>query len=135
MEKINEKRLSVLKVALECLLVVQKGLTETVDVLEKADVGLGDLNSGVKKLEPLEILGAIETSLIDTVIYVIGHLKKPFEETELSEELKSLKKENIDFALDRILERLEKIKKSEKVHTSELMDFIRVLFHLERGMR
>lgn len=134
MEKINEKRLSVLKVALECLLVVQKGLTETVDVLEKADVGLGDLNSGVKKLEPLEILGAIETSLIDTVIYVIGHLKKPFEETELSEELESLKKENIDFALDRILERLEKIKKSEKVHTSELMDFIRVLFHLERRM-
>ena len=134
MEKINDKRLSVLKVALECLLVIQKGLTEKVDSFGKADRDLGGFDIGVKKLEPLEILGAIETSLIDTVIYVVGHLKKPFEETNLSEELEELKKENINFALDMILERLEKIKKSEKVHTSELMDFIRVLFHLERRM-
>lgn len=134
MEKINEKRLSVLKVALECLLVVQKAMSKNEYVLMRTGGDLEDLSTGaVKKLESGEFLDFPE-SLINIVIYVISHLKKPFEETELSEELENLKKENIDFALDRILERLEKIKKSETIYIQELSDYTRVLFHLERRM-
>lgn len=134
MEKLNEKRLAVLKVALECLLVVQKAMSANEYVLVKTGVDHENLSLGaVKKLEPGESLDFPE-SLINSVIYVISHLKKPFEETELSEELEKLKKENIDFALDRILERLEKIKKSETIYIQELSDYTRVLFHLERKM-
>ena len=134
MEKINEKRLSVLKVALECLLVIQKAMSENEYVLMRTGGDLEDLSTGaVKKLESGEFLDFPE-SLINIVIYVFSILKKPFEETELSEELENLKKENIDFALDRILERQEKIKKSETIYIQELSDYTRVLFHLERRM-
>ena len=134
MEKINEKRLVVLKVALECLLVIQKAMSENEYVLMRTSGDLEDLSTGaVKKLKSGEFLGFPE-SLINIVIYVISHLKKPFEETELSEELENLKKENIDFALDMILERLEKIKESETIYIQELSDYTRVLFHLERRM-
>lgn len=126
MEKINEKRLAVLKVALELLKVVQ----------ERQEIEIKPIlmDNDVKELAVGEYLYNGLTTM-DSITYTINHLRKPFEYSNLSEELEDLQKENIEIALDKILEIFEFIKKGELTTVGHFTDYTRVLWILRKDLR
>lgn len=126
MEKINEKRLAVLKVALELLKVVQ----------ERQEIEIKPIlmDNDVKELAVGECLYNGLT-IMDSITYTINHLRKPFESSNLSEELENLQKENIEIALDKILEIFEFIKKGELTTVGHFTDYTRVLWILRKDLR
>lgn len=126
MEKINEKRLAVLKVALELLKVVQ----------EKQEIELKPMimENNVKDLIVGECLYNGLTTM-DSITYTINHLRKPFESSNLSDELENLQKENIEIALNKILEIFEFIKKGELTTVGHFTDYTRVLWILRKDLR
>lgn len=136
MEKINEKRLSVLKVALELLKHVQelqelKVKLVPIESSDKIEMSLGT----VRELENGECLEEGFQTVMDSISYTINHLGKPFESTNLSEELENLKKENIEIALDKILEIFELIRKGAVTRVSDFSDYTRILWMLRKDLR
>lgn len=93
MENINEKRLAVLKVALESLRVEQT---------KKTIIGVPV--NGFENAENLEGQPFVQTkdNKLYALIYVINHLKREFDDIELSKELQELKEQNIQMALENI---------------------------------
>lgn len=126
MEKINEKRLAVLKVALELLKVVQKR--------QEIEIKPILMDNDVKELAVAECLYNGLTTM-DSITYTINHLRKPFESSNLSEELENLQKENIEIALDKILEIFEFIKKGELTTVGHFTDYTRVLWILRKDLK
>lgn len=133
MEKINEKRLTVLKVALELLKFVQEN--------QELKIGMTPLKSGllptdsVRELEVSECLQEGFQTVMDSISYTINHLGRPFESTNLSEELENLRKENIEIALEKILEIFELIKRGSVTRVSDFTDYTRVLWMLRKDLK
>ena len=133
MEKINKKRLTVLKVALELLKFVQEN--------QELKIGMTPLKSGllptdsVRELEVSECLQEGFQTVMDSISYTINHLGRPFESTNLSEELENLRKENIEIALEKILEIFELIKKGSVTRVSDFTDYTRVLWMLRKDLK
>ena len=130
MEKINEKRLSVLKVALE----LQK------EVQERQEINIQPINIEINSTENVKELAVEELicsgqTIIDSISYTINHLGRSFESTDLSEELENLKKENIEIALNKILEIFELIRKGTVTRVSDFTDYTRVLWMLRKDLR
>ena len=130
MEKINEKRLSVLKVALELLKEVQ----------ERQEINIQPINIEINSTENVKELAVEELicsgqTIIDSISYTINHLGRSFESTDLSEELENLKKENIEIALNKILEIFELIRKWAVTRVSDFTDYTRVLWMLRKDLR
>lgn len=130
MEKINEKRLSVLKVALELLKEVQ----------ERQEINIQPINIEINSTENVKELAVEELicsgqTIIDSISYTINHLGRSFESTDLSEELENLKKENIEIALNKILEIFELIRKGAVTRVSDFTDYTRVLWMLRKDLR
>ena len=78
MEKINEKRLSVLKVALELLKEVQE--RQEIDI-EPINIEINSTEN-VKELAVGELICSGQT-IIDSISYTINHLGRSFESTDL----------------------------------------------------
>ena len=130
MEKINEKRLSVLKVALELLKEVQ----------ERQEINIQPINIEINSTENVKELAVEELicsgqTIIDSISYTINHLGRSFESTDLSEELENLKKENIEIALNKILEIFELIRKGAVTRVSDFTEYTRVLWMLRKDLR
>ena len=130
MEKINEKRLLVLKVALELLKEVQ----------ERQEINIQPINIEINSTENVKELAVEELicsgqTIIDSISYTINHLGRSFESTDLSEELENLKKENIEIALNKILEIFELIRKGAVTRVSDFTDYTRVLWMLRKDLR
>ena len=130
MEKINEKRLSVLKVALELLKEVQ----------ERQEINIQPINIEINSTENVKELAVEELicsgqTIIDSISYTINHLGRSFESTDLSEELENLKKENIEIALNKILEIFELIRKGAVTTVSDFTEYTRVLWMLRKDLR
>lgn len=102
MEKMNEKRLAVLKVVLECLKVAQEETNVKV-FQESTQNKYMDLSCGnIRQLEAGKFIETTGNKII-ALTYVIHHLKRPFESISLPEEIEELKKQNIEMALEKIL--------------------------------
>ena len=129
-KKINEKRLSVLKGALELLKEVQ----------ERQEINIQPINIEINSTENVKELAVEELicsgqTIIDSISYTINHLGRSFESTDLSEELENLKKENIEIALNKILEIFELIRKGAVTRVSDFTEYTRVLWMLRKDLR
>ncbi len=127
MEKINEKRLSVLKVALE-LLKIEQTKRATVEIKEKDKVQ-EDLSRGkIVKLEEVQFLNTKGNKLY-ALTFVINHLKREFDDIELPKELQELKEQNILMALEHI----HKVMLQDVCSASDFAESTRILGMLRKN--
>ena len=119
MEKINEKRLSVLKVALELLKIEQTKKTIV-------EVPVKGFKNVVKFDEPF-----IKTkdNKLYALTYVINHLKREFDDIELPRDLQELKEQNVLMALDHI----NKTMLQEVFSASDFAESIKILGMLRKN--
>ena len=125
MEKINEKILSVLKVALELLKVEQTSLKTS---LELAEGGRIRTLEEFKKFKEQPFIKTQGNKLY-ALSFVVNHLKREFDDIELPEELQELKEQNVLIALEII----HKIMLQEVFSASEFAESTKILGMLRKN--
>ena len=96
MEKINEKRLSVLKVALELLKIEQISFKSALEITEGKRILTHEEFKNLQE-QPFMVT---KGNKLHALTYIINHLKREFNDIELPKELQELKEQNILISLD-----------------------------------
>lgn len=125
MEKINEKRLVVLKVALELLKIEQTSLKTSLELAEGGEIRTIEEFKKFKEQPFIKTQG----NRLYALTFVANHLKRKFDGIELPEELQELKEQNVLIALEII----HKIMLQEVFSASEFAESTKILGLLRKN--
>ena len=125
MEKINEKRLVVLKVALELLKIEQTGLKTSLEFIEDGRAKTLEEFKNFKEQPFIKTQG----NKLYALTFVINHLKREFDDIELTKELQELKEQNVLIALENI----HKVMLQEVYSASDFAESTKILGILRKN--